>query len=267
MVDTAGLPLLNESLLDLGALQQLLSRLRVPVQNRVLAHIPQLLLNVVENGELAGVDDGHVHASRDSVVEEDRVHGLADLLESTEGEREVGKAARDLAAGARGLDPLGCVDEVDTIVVVLLETGADGEDVEVKDDVNGVEADLGTGEDLVGALADADLVLLAGGLALLIEGHDDDGRSIALNELGVLDEFLLTNLERDGVDNALALQALEAGNADFELGRVDDDGDLGNLGLSGNEVAELAHAVNTVKHTIVKVDVENLGAVLDLLFR
>ena len=40
----------------------------------------------------------HVHSSFDGVVEEDAVHGLADSLTASEGEREIGDAAADLAA-------------------------------------------------------------------------------------------------------------------------------------------------------------------------
>ena len=68
-------------------------------------------------------------------------------------------------------------DEVDGVVVVLLHAGGDGEDVGVEDDVFGRKADL-VDEDAVGALADADLLGEGGGLALLVEGHDDDGGTV-----------------------------------------------------------------------------------------
>ena len=58
------------------------------------------------------------------------------------------------------------LDELDRVVVVLLDAGADGQDVDVEDDVLGREADL-LGEELVGSLADRDLVLPGDGLALL----------------------------------------------------------------------------------------------------
>ncbi len=74
-------------------------------------------------------------------------------------------------------DPARGVDEVDGVVVVLLHAGGDGEDVGIEDDVFGREADL-VDEDAVGALADADAVFEGGGLALLVEGHDDDGGAV-----------------------------------------------------------------------------------------
>ena len=69
------------------------------------------------------------------------------------------------------------LDEVDAVIVVLLDAGRHGEDVGVEDDVLGREAGL-LGQELVGAGADLDLARRGVGLALLVEGHDDDGRAV-----------------------------------------------------------------------------------------
>mmetsp|Transcript_27462 Transcript_27462/g.56288 ORF Transcript_27462/g.56288 Transcript_27462/m.56288 type:complete len:1189 (+) Transcript_27462:341-3907(+) len=253
-------------LLRLRAVEQLLRRVGVLVEHGILAHHTQRLLDVVVDREVAGVHDRHVHAGLDGVVEEDRVHGLTDDLEAAEGEGEVGKSARDLAADARILDDLGRLDEVDAVVVVLLEPRADGEDVEVKHNVDGVELD-NLREDLERALADAHLRLAVGRLPFLVKRHHNHRRAVPLHQLRLLNELLLADLERNRVHDALALEALEPRDADVELGGVDHHRDLGDLGLRGNEVAELAHAVLAVKHAVVEVDVEQLRAVLDLLLR
>ncbi len=105
------------------------------------------------------------------------------------------------------LDPARGVDEVDGVVVVLLHAGGDGEDVRVEDDVLGRKADL-VDQDAVGALADADLVLVGGGLALLVEGHHDHGRRRSGGRCCAFCRNLSSpSFERDGVDDALALQA------------------------------------------------------------
>ena len=51
-------------------------------------------LDVVVDRERAGVDDAHVHAGRDGVVQEDRVDRLADRVVAAERERDVRDAAR-----------------------------------------------------------------------------------------------------------------------------------------------------------------------------
>ena len=49
------------------------------------------------------------------------------------------------------------------------------------------------------------------GLALLVEGHHDDGGAVAADEPGLLEELLLALLEADRVDDRLALDALQPG--------------------------------------------------------
>ncbi len=117
---------------------------------------------------------------------------------------------RDLGVRQVLLDPARGFDEVDGVVVVFLDAGGDGEDVGVEDDVFRREADL-FGEDLVGARADLDLALLGVGLAFFVEGHDDHGRAVLAAQLGLLDELVFAFLHGDGVDDALALDALQAG--------------------------------------------------------
>lgn len=57
----------------------------------------------------------------------------------------------------------------------------------------------------------------------------------------------------------------ETHNSDMEFRGVDNDRDLGDIRLSGDQVAELAHAILAVKHAIVEVDIEQLSAILNLL--
>ena len=86
-----------------------------------------------------------------------------------------------------------------------------------------------------------------------------------MNDLGLLEEIGLALLERDRVDDRLALGAAETGLDDGKVGRVDHEGDLGNVGLGGDEVDKLGHGRDTVEKTLVHVDIDDLGAVLDLL--
>ena len=214
--------------------------------------------------EHAGIDDAHVHAGADGVVEEGGVHGLADLVVAAEAEGDVGDAAGDLGVGEVGLDPAGGFDEVDGVVVVLLHAGGDGEDVGVEDDVFWGEADF-VDKDAVGTLADADLFGEGGGLALLVEGHDDDGGSVLEDLGGVFAELVFAFLEGDGVDDAFALEALQAGLDDLPLGGVDHEGDFGDLGLGGEELEEAGHGGDAVNHALVHADVDDVCAVFYLL--
>jgi hypothetical protein len=80
------------------------------------------------------------------------------------------------------------LDEGDAVAVVLLDAGRDREDVRIEDDVLRREADLLRSGCLVGARADLDLALEGVGLALFVEGHDDDGGAVAAHDLRLFDE-------------------------------------------------------------------------------
>ena len=158
----------------LGEGQQALRRVASPVQDHVFDGLAQLLVQRVVDGELARVHDAHGEAGVYGVVEEDGVDRLPHRVVAAEGERDVRDAARRTGVRQRRRYLAHRLDEVHPVVVVLLDTGGDGEDVGVEDDVLGRKADL-LGQDLVGALADLDLALLRVRLALLVEGHHDHG--------------------------------------------------------------------------------------------
>ena len=152
------------------------------------------------------------------------------------------------------------------VAVVLLDAGRDRKDVGIEDDVLGRETDL-LGQELVGALADRDLAIGRVGLALLVERHDDDGGTVAQHLFGVSEERLLALLETDGIDDRLALHALEARLDHGPLRGIDHDRHARDIGLGRDEVQERVHGFLGVEEAFVHVDVEDLRAVLDLAAR
>ena len=131
---------------------------------------------------------------------------------------------------------------------------------------SGGEADL-VDEDVVGAPADLLAALEIVGLALLVEGHHDDARAVLAAQPGVLDEGLLALLQRDRVDDRLALDVLQALLDDLPLGGVDHQRHAADVGLAADQADEAAHRGDAVDHALVHVDVDDLRAVLDLLAR
>ncbi len=245
-----------------GALRAV--QLRLAVEDDVFHQLAQLGVEVVVHAHHAGVDDAHVHAGLDRVIQEHGVDGFPHRLVAAEREAHVGDAARHLGSRQVLLDPARGVDEIDGVVVVLLDARRDREDVRVEDDVLGRKADL-VDQDAVGARADLGLALEGVGLALLVEGHDDRGRAIAAHQAGLAAELVLAFLHRDRVDDALALQAFEACLDHAPLRRVHHHRDARDLGLAGHEVQEAHHRRLAVQHRLVHVDVDDLRAVLDLL--
>ena len=153
---------------------------------------------------------------------------------------------------------------VDRVVVVLFETGRNREDVGIEDDVGRVESCL-LGQNLVRALADRDLALDRVRLAHLVERHDDDAGAEALDDARLVQEVGFAFLEADRVDDALALHALETGLDDRPPGTVDHHRHARNLWLGRDVTEERRHGLLGVEHALVHVDVDQVGAVADLL--
>ena len=80
----------------LGEGHQPLGRVGPPVEQHVLDVLEQVLRDLLVDGELLGVDDPHVEAGADRVVEEGRVHRLAHRVLAAERERDVRDAAAHL---------------------------------------------------------------------------------------------------------------------------------------------------------------------------
>ncbi len=245
-------------------LEKPLGRIGIAVENHVLTSIAQFLWDLVVDLQLAGVDDAHVHACLDGIVEEHGVHRLAHRLVAAEGEGEVGDAAGDLGGRAALLDLARGLDEVDAVIVVFLDAGGDREDIGVEDDVLGREADL-VHQDVVGAGADLDLALLGVGLALLVERHDDDRGAVAAHLAGLGDEGFDAFLHGDRVHDRLAGDALQAGLDHAPLGAVDHDRHLGDIGLRSDQLQVGVHRLLGIEQAFVHVDVDNLRAAFDLL--
>jgi len=185
---------------------------------------------------------------------------------AAERERHVGHAARGQCIRQLVADIGAGVDEVHSIVVVLFNTGGHGKDVRVEDDVFRREAHI-IDQNVVGALADFLLARFGVGLAGFVEGHYHHGGAIALAQFGVMDELLDAFFHADRVDDALALDALEARFNHFPLGGVDHDRYAGDIRLASDQIEEGDHRLLRVQHALVHVDVDDLRTGLNLLQR
>ena len=252
-------------LLDrLGEGHQPLGGVRAPVQQHVLHKFEQILGDLLVHRKLPGVDDPHVEAGADRVIQEGGVHCLAHRVVAAERERDVAHAPADLTARQRRLDPAGRLDEGHGVVVVLLDAGGDGQDVRIEDDVLRREADL-LGQDAVCPRADLDLAVQRVGLSHFIERHDDHGGAVPFDQPRMAREGLLALLQADRVDDALALHALEPGFDHLPFGAVDHDRHAGDVRLGRDEPKERAHGLLRVQHGFVHVHINDLGPAVHLL--
>ena len=197
------------------------------------------------------------------MIEEDGVHGLAYLIITAEGERQVADAAAGLRQGQILLDPLDGTDEIDGVGLMLLEARADGEDVYVEDDVLWRETD--GSQQFIGTLGDGCLTLEGGGLSFLIEGHHHDGGTQSAQLAGLVEEVLLAVLQADGIDDALALRVLQACQDRRPVAGVDHQHGTAHGRVVADVAAEGLHLLMAVEHRVIHIDVDDAGAALYLL--
>ena len=249
-----------------GEFHQPLGRIRTAVEDDVFDVFQQLGRDVLVHDELSGVDNAHVHAGLDGVVEKGGVNRLPHHVVAAERERQVADAAAHLRAGAPLLDQRRRLDEGLCELVVLLDAGGNGEDVGVEDDVGRIEPGAPR-EQPVRALADVDLSRDGVGLPCLVERHDDHAGAVAVDERGLVQEIGLAFLQADRVHDGLALHALEPGLDDRPFRTVDHERHTRHFRLGRDVVQEGPHRAFGIEHALVHVHVEDVGAAPHLVDR
>ena len=192
--------------------------------------------------------------------------GLAHGVVAAEAEAHVGDPARHLGVRQVFPDPARRVDEVDRVVVVLVDAGGDREHVRVEDQVFRRKADA-VQQQVVAAARDLRLALERVRLPLLVERHDDDGCAVAAHQPRLAQELGLAFLERNRIDDSLALDALESRLDHVPFRRVDHHRHARDVGFGGDEVQVFHHRRLGIEHRLVHVDVDDLRAAGDLRAR
>ena len=149
---------------------------------------------------------------------------------------------------------------------MLLNTGGDGEDIGVEDDVFRQELDL-LREQIVGAFADLGLARIGIGLSFFVKGHHDDCCAITLAQRGLPQKLRLAFLHADGVDDGLALYTLQPGLDHFPLGGIDHDRHARDVRLRCQQIQKARHGRLGIEHRLIHIDVDHLRAVFHLLAR
>src|SRR5690349_15199168 len=93
-------------------------------------------------------------------------------------------------------DPLGGADEIHRVIVVLLKAGANSENIWIENNVLGRKTDL-VYQQPIAAVTNFDSALVRIRLSALIKRHHHHGGSVAADQSCVLEEFLLTFLQRN----------------------------------------------------------------------
>ena len=192
------------------------------------------------------------------------MHSFTQEIVAAERERQVAHSATHMGPWQIFFNPSRGPDEVESIAVVLLHTGGNGQHIGVEYDIAWLDARL-LCQKLVGAPADFYLALVGGGLSLFVKRHDHHGRSVLINGTRVTQKDPLALFQGYRVDHTLALHTFEGRLYHIETRRIDHPGDAGHLGVAGHEVQKVGHLLFGIQQSIVHVDVYQAGSVAYLL--
>ena len=247
-----------------GELNQPLGRVGTAIEQHVLHRLEQFGVDRFVDFDLARVHDAHVHSRADGMVQERRMHRLPHPVVAAEREGNVGDSARNPGVGQVRLDPPNRLDVVDRVPRVRLNPGRYREDVRIEDDVLRRHPDL-VHEQVVGPAAHRDAAFERIGLPLFVEGHHDDRGAVRAGLDGLFAERGLPFLQADRVDDRFALQAAQTRLDHAPAGRIEHHGYPRYVGLGHGEVQEPDDRFFGIEQALVHVDIDHLGAGLDLL--
>ena len=122
--------------------QQAFCCIRTRVENHILAGRAQFLINAFINSQLTGIDNAHIHARRNGMIEKHRMHRLAHRLVATEGEGKIRDTARHMRMRQGLADGAGRFDKGHAIARMLFNTGGDRKHIRIENNIFGRKADL-----------------------------------------------------------------------------------------------------------------------------
>ena len=251
--------------LDFGCqLDKIIGSTLSAVQHHVLDEFKLFFRYLVVIHSRFGIYDTEVHTNFLGVMQEDAMDGFTDISVASEREREVADTTTHVGSRQILMNPLGGTDEFHGIVVVLLHTRSDGEYVRVKDDVERIHAQL-VHQQSVSTLSYLDAALKGSSLTHFIEAHHHHGSTIAHHVPGMREEYLLTLLQRDGIDDALALAAFQSSQNHLPFRGVYHHRNLGYLRLSRYHIEEVHHLSLRIQQSVVHIDVYHGSSVSHLL--
>ena len=202
----------------------------------------------------------------DRVVEEGGVHRLANRIVAAEREAEVRDPAARPRARAALLDQRHRLDERLRELVVLLDSGRDGEDVRIEDQVLRREADL-VDEQPVRPLADLDLALDRVRLALLVERHHDDAGAVAANRRACSRNASSPSLREIELTTPFPWRHFSPASSTDQRELSTMIGRRATSGSVATQVQERRHRLLAVEQVGVHVHVEDVGPAAHLLDR
>ena len=149
---------------------------------------------------------------------------------------------------------------------MFFHAGTDGENIRIKDNILRVETNF-FNEQLKCSAANANLLCFRSRLAFLVKCHDNYRSAVRLDKGRILQELILTSLQRNRIHDAFTLRTLQTSFDDIKLTRVDHERYFRSIRLGNQQIYKLSHRGFTVDQTVIHVYVNHVRTIFNLLQR
>ena len=247
-----------------GRFYQPFGRIRTTVEYYIFDTFQDVGRNIGIQYGRSRIDNPHIHSLTDGMIQKDCMHRLADIVVSTERERQVADSPAHMSSRQIPANPSGRFNEIHRIIVMLFDTRRYSQYIRVEDDILWTEIHH-LSQNPVRPFADLYLPVKGISLPFFIESHHNDCRTVLLDQAGVFDELFFTFLQGDGVDNTFTLHTLQSGEDNLPFRRVNHYRNPGNIRLGSHQIQESSHFFGRIQQTVVHIHVDNLRSILHLL--
>ena len=216
-------------------LNKIFARTLATIQYHILNNLKLFCRNISVSNFGRRIYNSEIHSLFYGVIEEYRVHCLANVVVSAERETKVTNTSAHVSSRQVFPYPGRSADKIEGIGIVLLHTCCNSQYVGVEDYVVGIHAHTFC-KNLVGTLCYLYSAFVGSCLTNLVEAHNHYCSTISFYVFSVSNEFLLALFQRYRVYNALTLNTLQASLYYLPVTRVDHHWNLGYIRLCGNHV-------------------------------
>ena len=194
------------------------------------------------------------------------MHRFPHLIVATERERDIGNTTRNLRTRKVFLDPTRRVDEVQCVVVVLLDTRRNRQDIGIENDVVLIETDL-IHQNPISPFTNPDLLIIGRRLAFFVKRHHHHSRAVFHDMSGIILKSLFPLFKRNRVHDSLALKMFQTLFQNLPFRGIDHDGHPCHIRFALEQIEILRHHRFAVDEAIIETDIDHVGAIRHLLTR
>lgn len=216
------------------------------------------------NFNYVGIYNVYIYVCFDSVVEKCGMYSFLDYVVVLERKIDIVYFVVDFCVWVVFFDQMGGFDEVNGVFVMCFYISGYCEYIRIEDDVLWMEVYL-LGENVIGLFVNGYFVFDGVGLFFFVKSYDDCCGIIVLNGFCLLDKGFFFFFQGDGIDYVFVLNVFQFCFDDGEFGRVDYNGQFGNIGFGYDQVEKICYCFFRIQQFFIYIYVNDLCFVFYLM--